>query len=188
MSGRNHVFFVASMLTALLTMSHARAEQPVVGIDGCAILAMLVYTEVTEAGFHGARAPGDPVYPGPDEITICNQTARSVTGAFTASLRQLNIHVSWGYHPGYNGDYCLSHYLSQCYPDRDPHMPPLTAAERKFIATSWSAISGAVSRTMATAPGADVSRFDRTGLSVSIKSRLAMYRAAGEPANTGFSR
>ncbi len=184
MSGRNHVVFVTLMLTALLTMSHARAQQPVVGVDGCAILAMLVYTEVTEAGFHGARAPGDPVYPGPDEITICNQTARSVTAAFTSSLRQMNIYVSWGYPQRSNGDYCLSHFLSQCYPNRDPYMPHLSAADSKFVATSWSAIYGAVIKAMATAPGTDISRFQRASLSNSIKFRLGMYRMVGELADT----
>ncbi len=52
-------------------------------MDGCAILALLVYTEVTETGYRGPRAPGDLAYPGPDEITICNQTTRSVTAAFS---------------------------------------------------------------------------------------------------------
>jgi hypothetical protein len=148
---------------------------------------MLVYAEVIEARSRSSLAPGDPVFLGPGEITICNQTTRAVTAAFTSSLRKMNIYVSWGYHPGYSGDYCLSHYLSQCYPDRDPHMPPLSAADRKFIAASWSAVSGAVNRTMATEPGTDVSRFDRAGLSFGIKSRLAMYRTAGEPADAGFA-
>lgn len=176
------------MLAAMLTMGNARAQQPVVGVDGCAILAMLVYTEVTGAGFRVGREPGSLVYPGPDEITICNQTARTVTAAFASSLRQMNIYVGWGYHSGSSGDYCLSHFLSQCYPDRDPYMPQLSAAERAFIATSWNAVFGSVSRTMTTAPGADVSRFDRAGLSRSIKNRFAMYGSTGELADTGISR
>ena len=179
MSGRNPFIFAALMLMTLLMAGGARAQEPVVGVDGCAILALLVYTEVTEAGYRGARAPGYPVYPGPDEITICNQTARSVTAAFSSSLRHMNIHVSWGYYPRDSGDYCLSHYLSQCYPDRNPNMPPLTATQRRFVAVSWNAIYDAVSRTMATAPGSDISRFDRAGLSYGIKSRLTMNRAAG---------
>lgn len=186
MSGRNPFVFVALMLMTLLMAVTARAQQPVVGVDGCAILAILVYTEVTEAGYRGARAPGDPVYPGPDEITICNQTTRSVTAAFSSSLRNMNIHVSWGYHPRDSGDYCLSHHLSQCYPDRNPNMPPLSAAQRRLVASSWSAIYDAVSRTMVTAPGADISRFDRAGLSHGIKSRLAMNRTAGVLADTGY--
>lgn len=182
MSGKNHVVLVASMIVALLGTNDASAQQPIVGADGCAILAMLVYTEVTEAGLHGTRAPGSPAYPGPDEITICSQTTRSVTAAFTASLRQLNIYVSWGYHPGYNGDYCQSHYLSQCYPDRDPFMPPLSGDEAAFIAASWNAVHRAVNRTMAATPGTDVSRFGRESLGRSIRFGLALQRAGGEPA------
>lgn len=179
MSGRKPFVLAALVLMILLTADNARAQQPVVGVDGCAILALLVYTEVTEAAYRGVAGPGYPVYPGPDEITICNQTARSVTAAFSSSLRHMNIHVSWGFHPRDSGDYCLSHYLSQCYPDRNPNMPPLTATQRRFVAVSWNAIYGAVSRTMATAPGADISRFDRAGLSFGIKTRLTMDRAAG---------
>lgn len=187
MSGRNQFVFAALTLMILLATGAARAQQPVVGVDGCAILAILVYTEVTEAGFRGARAPGDSVYPGPGEITICNQTTRSVTAAFSSSLRNMNIYVSWGYHPGDSGDYCLSHFLSQCYPDRNPNMPPLSATQRNFVAASWSAIYGSVSRAMATAPGADISRFDRAGLSYGIRSRLAMNRTAGVLADTRIS-
>jgi len=171
----------------MFTTGNARAQRPIVGVDGCAVLAMLVFTEVTEAGFRVGRESGSLAYPGPDEITICNQTARTVTAAFAFSLRQMNIYVAWGYHSGSSGDYCLSHFLSQCYPDRDPHMPQLNAAERAFIAASWNAIFGAVSRTMTTAPGADVSRFDRAGLSGSIKNRFARYGSAGELADTGNS-
>jgi len=185
MSGRNPFVFTALMLMTVLMAGNARAQQPVVGVDGCAILALLVYTEVTEAGYRGARVPGDPMYPGPGEITICNQTTRSVTAAFSASLRHMNIHVAWGYHPRGSGDYCLSHFLSQCYPDRNPNLPPLTAAQRRFVAVSWNAIYSAVSRTMVTAPGTDISRFDRAGLSHGIRSRLAMNRTAGVLADTG---
>jgi len=185
MSGKNPFVFVALILITFHMAGNARAQQPVVGVDGCAILALLVYTEVTETGYRGPRAPGDLAYPGPDEITICNQTTRSVTAAFSSSLRHMNIHVSWGTFPRDSGDYCLSHFLSQCYPDRNPHMPPLNAAQRRFVAVSWAAIYGAVSRTMATAPGADISRFDRAGLSYGIQSRLAMNRMAAELKDMG---
>lgn len=183
MSGRKSFLFVALLTATSLTTSNTQAQPPLAGVDGCAILAMLVYTEVTETGRHGVRVPGDPAYPGPDEITICNQTSRSVTGAFTASLRQMNIYVSWGHRTGFSGDHCLSHYLSQCYPDRNPYMPALSASDRIFIATSWSAISGAVNGAMAASPGSDVSRFDPARLRRSMQSRLAMYRVAGELAD-----
>jgi hypothetical protein len=188
MSGRNHVILAASVILASLGTDDATAQEPIIGVDGCAILAMLVYTEVTEAGLHGARAPGTPVYPGPDEITICNQTTRSVTSAFTASLRQLNIYVSWGYHPGYNGDYCQSHYLSQCYPDRNPYMPPLGVEDIAFVATSWNAVRGAVKHTMATTPGTDVSRFGRESLGHSIRFGLAVRPTGGDLAGALHSR
>jgi len=145
-----------------------------------------VYAEITEAGLHGARAPGNRVYPGSEETTICSQTTRTVTAAFTSSLRQMEIHVSWGHYSGYNGDYCLSDYLSQCYPDINPYGPPLSTANRKFVATSWSAIFTAVSRTMVAAPATDVSRFERISLSDGIRSRLGKFRKTGENADTNL--
>jgi len=188
MSGRNCVNVVVVLVVAVLATSSARAQQMVVGVDGCDILEMLVYTEVIEAGLRRSRPFGDPVYPGPGEVTNCSQTTRSVTAAFTAALRDMNIYVAWGLHRGNGGDYCLSHFLSQCYPNHNPYMPPPSTTERQFVTDSWSAISGAVRSTMATASGVDVSRFDQARLRFGIKSRLAMHRLAGEPADTGIWR
>lgn len=186
MRGRNLVIVVAALVVAVLVTSSARAQQSAVGVDGCAVLAMLVYAEMTEAGFRSSRQPDNPVSPGTGNVTICSQTTRTVTAAFTAAMREMNVYVAWGLHRGTGGDYCRSHFLSQCYPDRNPHMPLPSAAKRRFVVDSWSAISGAVRSTMATAPGADISRFDQARLRSSIKSRLAMHRAAGERAGTGF--
>ena len=155
MSGRNLVIVVAALVVAVLVMSSARAQQRVVNVDGCAILAMLVYAVVSEAGSRRSPSSGDPVYLGPGEVTICSQTTRAVTAAFTSALRAMNAYVSWGLHRGNSSEYCQSHFFSQCYPDRNLYMPPPSPAERQFVADSWSAISGAVRSTMATAPGAD---------------------------------
>lgn len=188
MSGRNFVNVVVVLVVTVLAMSSARAQQMVVGVDGCDILEMLVYTEVIEAGLRRSRPSGDTVYPGYGDVTICNQTIHAVTSAFTSALREMNAYVSWELHRGNSGEYCQSHFLSQCYPDRNPYMPPPSTTERQFVVDSWSAISGAVRSTMATAPGADVSRFDQERLRFGIKSRLAMHRLAGEPADTGIWR
>ena len=178
MSGRNLFVFVVLMLMTLLMAGNARAQQPVVGVDGCAILALLVYTEVTEAGYRGARVSGDLVYPGPDEITICNQTTRSVTAAFSSSLRHMNIHVSWGYHPRDSGDYCLSHYLSQCYPDCNSNMPRPGTMDTAFVLHSWRAVHDAIRRTMPAVSGSDVARFSQSGLRRDIRQSLATYRGS----------
>ena len=151
----------------------ARAEGPLTGVDGCAILASLVYTEVTEArlGF-SSRYGTDPLYAGRNEITLCNQATRSVTSAYSAALRQSNIFVTWGFHTGYGGDYCLSHFLSQCYPSGNPAMPPLGEDERSFLARSWQAVRDSVHFRMAHYPGGDVVRFRDHDLRQSIRRSI----------------
>ena len=172
----NFTVFTAALVIGFMTMSGARAQDPVIGVDGCAILAMLVYTEVTQSRWYGSGGIGGlPTYPGPDEITICNQTTRSVTGAFTSSLRQMNIYVSWGYRSGSSGDYCLSHFLSQCYPDRNPYMPSPGTTETAFVLHSWRAVHDAIRRSMPGVSGSDVARFSQMELRRDIRRSLATF-------------
>ncbi len=153
----------------------ARADNPAIGVDGCAILASVVFTEVTEArlGF-SLDYDSDLLYAGRNEITLCNDATRSVTGAFKAALRQSNIYVTWGFHTGYGGDYCLSHFLSQCYPTRDPAMPPMTTDERSFVMRSWQAVRDSVHYRMAHYPGSDVARFEDRDLRRSIRRTMRL--------------
>ena len=88
------------------------------------------------------------------------------------ALRQSNIYVTWGFHTGYSGDYCLSHFLSQCYPTRDPAMPPLTREERSFVMRSWQAVRDSVYYRMAQYPGSDVARFGNHELRRSIRRSM----------------
>ncbi len=151
----------------------ARAQSAIIGMDGCAILASVVYSEVTRARLGYSSGPAaNPLYTGRNEITLCNQTTRSVTRAFTAALRQSNLYVTWGFHAGYSGDYCLSHFLSQCYPSGDPAMPPLREEDRSFVMRSWRAIRGAVYDNMALNPGSDVTRFNGGELGRSIRRSM----------------
>jgi hypothetical protein len=148
----------------------ASPQQALVGVDGCAILASVVYTEVTQARLGYSSGPGaDLLYAGQDEITLCNQSTRSVTRAFTSALRHTNIHVTWGFHTGYSGDYCLSHFLSQCYPRGNPAMPSLSKSERSFVIRSWQAVHDSVQYRMAQYPGRDVARFQADELGRSIR-------------------
>lgn len=163
------------LLTASLGWpAPARAQSALIGIDGCAILASVIYTEVTAARLGRSTGPGgNPLYAGRGEITLCNQATRSVTRAFTAALRQSSVYVTWGFHSGYRGDYCLSHFLSQCYPTGDPAMLPLGREDRSFVMRSWQVVQGAVYDSMALHPGSDVARFNGGELGRSIRRSLA---------------
>ena len=165
---------VCFLLAATLVWPGAvRAQDPVIGVDGCAILASLVYTEVTAARLGLSSGYGtDPRYAGRNEITLCNLATRSVTSAYSAALRQSNIFVTWGFHTGYSGDYCLSHFLSQCYPKGNPAMPSLSEDERAFLARSWEAVRDSVHFRMVQYPGSDVARFRDHDLRQSIRRSI----------------
>ena len=162
---------VAAISITVMSPRAAPAQEPVVGVDGCAILAVLVYSEVTREGFGGPGQPG--VWPGPGEVTICNEATRRVTMAFTSALRQMNIFVSWGEHPGDTGDYCLSHDLAQCYPNRSPFMPPFSDTQAAFVAGSWEAVKRAVAADMRSGTVGDVVRFERASLERRLRLALA---------------
>lgn len=165
------------LATAISWSAPIRAQQPLIGIDGCAILASVVYTEVTKARLGYSTGPNsDPLSSGRGEITLCNQTARNATRAFASALRQANVFITWGFHTGYGGDYCLSHFLSQCYPTADPAMPSLSKEDRSFVMRSWRAVHDSIATRMSLYPGSDVSRFRGDELARSIKRSIAARR------------
>jgi hypothetical protein len=146
---------------AIAAMSfQVRAQQPLIDVYGCAILASVVRMEVIKD--YSAR----------DDRALCNQTARSATGAYTSALRQASIYVTWGLHAGYSGDYCLSHLLSQCYPRGDPAMPPLNKHDRTFIMRTWAAVYDSIASQMSLYPGSDVSRFRASELGLRIRRAI----------------
>ena len=173
MSTRTIIVACFLLIASLGWPGAARAQSALIGIDGCAILASVVYTEVTEARLGYSSGPvGNPLYAGRNEITLCNQAARSVTRAFTAALRRSNLYVTWGFHTGYSGDYCLSHFLSQCYPQSNPAMPPFGTEDRSFVMRSWQAVQGVVQNNMAPNPGSDVARFNGVELGRNIRRSI----------------
>ena len=173
---RRTIVFVCFLLTVSLGWpAVARAQGALIGIDGSALLASVIYTEVTEARLGGTSGPGgNPLYASRNEISLCNQAARSVTRAFSAALRQSNLYVTWGFHSGYSGDFCLSHFLSECYPAGNPAMPPFGKEDRAFVMRSWQAVQSAVQDNMALHPGSDVARFNGAELGHSIRRFLSV--------------
>ena len=165
-----HVLLAASVWL----FSVADAWSSPIGVDGCEALASIVYDEVTGARLGFCAGPrGEPFYSGESATTHCNQTTYSATAAFSSALRHANIVVSWGFHSGYNGDYCLSQSLSQCDPTGDPAMPPLSREDFSFVMRSWEAVHDAIMARMSLHPGSDVSRFRAYELALSIRRSLA---------------
>lgn len=145
-----------------------------IGVDGCEALASIVYDEVTGARIGSCAGPrGGPLYSGENATVVCNHTMYSATAAFSSALRRLNILVTWGFHSGYNGDYCLGQSLSECYPTRDPAMPPLSREDLSFVRRSWEAVHDSIVARMSLHPGSDVSRFQVYELVRSIRRSIA---------------
>ena len=101
-------------LVCLLVSGTATAEA--IKIDGCAELARIVYDEVQSSVLHGPAGAG-PWYinPGQGEIHVCRTAARTVSRAFTLAAQSAGLTVDWDERRG-GGRYCLSGFLSQCYP------------------------------------------------------------------------
>ena len=91
--------------------------------DGCDSLRDVVLNQLRDfaraAGGQSLRRPGEGVPQISDAPEYCMDTAAVTTAAFGAAMHQAGIPVSWGPQASRSGDYCLSHYLEQCYPRGD---------------------------------------------------------------------
>ena len=174
MAATTHSLLYILLAATLGSPVQAQTRQPPVGIDGCAILASVVYAAVIEARPGYPAGPGgEPFYSARNEAAVCSQTAHSVTSAFTSALRKINIHVTWGLHAGSGSDHCPGHFLSRCYPMGDPTMPPLSRRDESFVAWSWQAIYDSIATRMSPYHLSDVSRFRGDELARSIRRTVA---------------
>ena len=172
--------FATLLVASSFATRPAVAQDPLIGVDGCGILAILVYTEVTDTDMSRSKGPGGAfALPYRNEITICNRAARTITRAFSKSMQQLNIFVSWGPYDRGNGDYCDSHYLDQCYPGGSPSMPPLSDAQSAHVRNSWLAIRMALDPTLRHGVEGDVARFENRDLELGLRHSLGR--------NSGFA-
>ncbi|MBT8086935.1 MAG: hypothetical protein HKN55_03465 [Woeseiaceae bacterium] len=146
------------LVCSLVLATSVRAQQNAVSVDGCAELARAVYEEVSSAAINGTHRGGPWVIsPRHEHVSVCETTTRTVSRAFTHAMASAGIDVQWGI-PGsipHPGDYCLSAFLSQCYPDRYP----LGQTDDMFVQSSWAVVSHSVMRAMANPFGSDEVRF-----------------------------
>lgn len=170
MTKRNLVTLMLACVTALTLSDSARAGQAFAGADGCAVLAEVIYAEVTaeawsisaiDAGHAGATTTAG--------ISICNRTAQTVSQAFTLAMSSVGIPVTWGYASVSPGDTCLSHYLDQCYPNR---------GRLDGSGVPWMAVLKVVSRAMPDGAVTDRSVFDPTTMQRAL--RVALHEQSVE--------
>jgi len=177
-TGKSTALCLFALGACVFLTNNSRAEEPLIAADGCAILGGLVYAEVLRSGWYGHR--GVEIKPHADgqiDIKICSQTAQTVSAAFGSALTQLNIHVSWPAYPGSSGDSCLSHYLSECYPERYPLLGETSAWNPAFVNDAWSAVQRSVLSSMPLGSASDISRFDRPELRSALRRSFSSETA-----------
>ena len=158
---------------ALLALSEGRAQtaRPFISADGCAILATTVFEQLTMSAW---PSPGDRVLPpGESEVLICNQTARTVSSAFTMAMATMNVYISWRDPRDIRGDVCLSGDLSQCYPHRNPYVPITDSSELAFVYASWSAVQAATLRYAEAGGHSNTTRFSPALLKNELRRSMA---------------
>lgn len=159
--------FAALMLAstgALALNNSSEAQDAFTASDGCAVLAQLIYEEVTADAWNGSVGGGQLARrPRETRIAICNDTTRTVTAAYSAAMTSIGSEVRWRIVPGEPGDPCLGGFLHLCYPDR---FPPGGKTE-------WQAVSDAVQQAMPNGAASDQSVFSSAAMRLAIRSALA---------------
>ena len=72
-------------------------------------------------------------------------------------------------HPG---DYCLSHDISQCYPERHPMVPPGGYRDEVFMRLSWKAVQDTLVAGLGRGVVADAGSFDPADLQRSLQMAI----------------
>lgn len=139
---------------------------------GCDRLEAIVYEQVL-ASRYGMPAAGSIVpMPRPPMVEACASTTQAVSAGYTKAMSRLAIEVSWASPDRQRGDVCLSHFLSQCYPDVNPYLAPHGSDTHQFVIGSWNAVRDTVVRSMPDGVATDVSRFSAQAFEKQLRSRL----------------
>jgi hypothetical protein len=130
--------------------SDTRARPIEVTVDGCAMLARAIYSEVSSSAIYG---PGNA---GPwlidqkrGDVVLCEHVAKTVSRAFTSAMLNAGIDVSWRRdRDDSRGHYCLSAFLSQCNPERYRASGGASSANDSVVQKTWAIVARAVMREM----------------------------------------
>ena len=177
MAKRTFAALLVSLIVAL-PASEASAQLSPIMIDGCARLARVIYSEVSAAATYGPGRSGPWLIDiGQGDISVCTHTAKTVSEAFTSAMMSAGIDVNWPSGSRSSGDFCLSVFLSQCYPDRYPLSSLASSTDSMLVQKSWAAVSQAVMREMYNPMSSDEVRFRDNDL----KLRLGLsLRSVGD--------
>lgn len=178
MAKRMFAVLISALVLGLAT-PQTQAQLSPITVDGCAELARVIYAEVSAAAVYGTNMSGPwTISLGQGDVSVCKHTAKTVSRAFSSAMLSAGIGVSWPSDDTDPGDYCLSHYLSQCYPDRKRVSYSINGADAAFVQKSWSVVSQSVMREMYNPFSSDEVRFRNDDLKLRLGLSLRSVAAA----------
>ncbi len=157
-------------LTVLVMLLMATAASAETGDRACSLLSYTVYQQVAAGGRSGWHVATSPVRI--PEPVVCNDTARAVSKGFTRAMAERNLYITWQTPERRRGDVCLSHDLSQCYPNQDPLVPLFSLYDAAFVVQQWKLVQATISASMPAGTESDVSRFDPVFVGVRLQRSL----------------
>lgn len=157
---KKNLTVLAGIVACYAASGHCDAKEIPVGVDGCAVLARAVHSEVSAAALFGPGKSGPWVIDtGRGDIVMCTTTARTVSRAFTSAMSTAGYAVSWD---GVITDpraYCIRSFLSNCFPNRNERLPGAGDADAAFVHETWRVVSASVMRQMYNPYSSDEVRF-----------------------------
>lgn len=158
--------------------AEAGAETVAVRVDGCAVLARAVYSEVAAATLYGPGRSGPwLIESGQGDISICSTAAKTVSRAFTSAMTSAGYVVYWDGSLINPGEFCPGAYLSRCHPNRDGRLTSNYSADNAFVQKTWSIVSQSVMRQMHNRFSSDEVRFRDSELKLQLGLSLRTISA-----------
>lgn len=160
---------MAKWMFALLVLisTGSQARELALPTDGCAVLNEIIYQEVTASrwGMTGADlAHTNMLEP---SITVCTNTARTVSKAFANAIQAVGGEFAWQGSFDLRTEICLSGFIEQCLPQG-----------RALSRTQWEAVSKTVLRAMPEGSAADRSIFSNESMRLAVRASLRASNVA----------
>lgn len=164
------LLFAIFVATGLTSGEAAAAPQ---SASGCQRLASIVGQSVA------STLQSNGVYAGLHPVSkhqrsyACGTTAATASRAFSNALHGLGVAITWNHRPTIEpGDYCLSHYLDQCYPQRTGPGQVFAATNDADIATAWATVAANLRQVMPFGTQSDIVYFQSEQLAATLTLSL----------------
>ena len=152
------------------TAGDAEAQQRMADVNGCAVLADVVYSEIFVSVLFGNQRL--PLEPGLGGALSCADTAASVSSGFARAMAATNVLVTWSVPDPQNGAVCAGGDIALCYPLSKP-VTSRGALDAGSVAGKWQVVSAIVSRTMPAGTFSDTSSFREYELRTQLSGALS---------------